>query len=185
MTWKDKLDLTLYRALCAALHLDPDSDAGRRGVVPAATFGSALNMTIDRHEDKCIYALTLIPALGPGELRWAEDSAMLRRSVIVKALMIFYGPHAMEHAERVARAFFPDTGPDCPRAILRRQRVVPLPKPSIPRCVTEPDGSLWRERADLEMTLVALMEETKPTQTAEHPPQLTPVVQTADMPQGG
>ena len=72
--------------------------------------------------------------------------------------IICYGPHALMNARKI-RAFLYVDGPGLPRSILRKAGLYPVPDPPEPILLHEPEGSLWRERADLTVSLRA--EETQ------------------------
>ena len=72
--------------------------------------------------------------------------------------VICYGPHALINARKI-RAFLYVDGPGFPRAILRKAGIRPVPDPPEPMLLHEPEGSLWRERADLTVSIRA--EETQ------------------------
>ena len=68
--------------------------------------------------------------------------------------VICYGPHALANARKI-RAFLFVDGPGFPRNILRQAGLYPVPDPPEPMLLHEPEGSLWRERADLTVSLRA------------------------------
>ena len=72
--------------------------------------------------------------------------------------VIAYGSHALLNARKI-RAFLFVDGPGFPRSILRKAGIRPVPDPPEPLLLHEPEGSLWRERADL--TIRLRMEETQ------------------------
>ena len=75
--------------------------------------------------------------------------------------VICYGPHALLNARKI-RAFLFVDGPGFPRAILRQAGIRPVPDPPEPLWLHEPEGSLWRERADLTIRLRMEEKETHP-----------------------
>ena len=68
--------------------------------------------------------------------------------------VICYGPHALSNARKI-RAFLYVDGTGFPRAILRNAGLYPVPDPPEPMLLHEPEGSLWRKRADLTISLWA------------------------------
>ena len=66
--------------------------------------------------------------------------------------VVCYGPHALENARKI-RAFLYLDGSGYPRSILRKAGIWPVPDPPEPRLLHEPEGSLWRQRADLTVSL--------------------------------
>ena len=75
---------------------------------------------------------------------------------------ICYGPHALSNARKI-RSFLNVDGPGFSRAILRNDGLYPVPDPPEPMLLHEPEGSLWRQRADLTVSLRAEEKETHPT----------------------
>ena len=75
--------------------------------------------------------------------------------------VICYGPNALENARKI-RAFLYLDGSGYPRSILRKAGIYPVPDPPEPQLLHEPEGSLWRERADLTVFLRAEEKETHP-----------------------
>ena len=73
--------------------------------------------------------------------------------------IVCYGPQALANA-RTIRAFLYADGPGMPRAILRKAGLYPVPPPPEPVLLHEPEGSLWRARADLAVSLRAAEKET-------------------------
>ena len=66
--------------------------------------------------------------------------------------VVCYGPHASENARKI-RAFLYLDGNGFPRSILRKAGLYPVPNPPEPMVLHEPEGSLWRLRADLTISL--------------------------------
>ena len=75
--------------------------------------------------------------------------------------MVCYGPNALENARKI-RAFLYLDGSGYPRSILRKAGIYPVPDPPEPQLLHEPEGSLWRQRADLTVSLRAEEKETHP-----------------------
>ena len=75
--------------------------------------------------------------------------------------IVCYGPHALSNARKI-RAFLYVDGPGFPRSILRKAGLYPVPDPPEPMLLHEPEGSLWRTRADLTVSLRAEEKETHP-----------------------
>ena len=75
--------------------------------------------------------------------------------------MVCYGPHALENARKI-RAFLFLDGAGFPRAVLRKAGLYPVPDPPEPMLLHEPEGSLWRQRADLTVSLRAEETQTHP-----------------------
>ena len=100
----------------------------------------------------------LISSNLPGTSSSPSGVSSYSRSVSVSSFLSYqlvivcYGPHAEYNAHQI-RTFFYLDGSGFPRAILRKAGIYPLPRPAQPLLIHEPEGSLWRNRADLMISL--------------------------------
>ncbi len=78
-----------------------------------------------------------------------------------KLQLVCYGPDALDNARRI-RVFLYLDGAGMPRAILRSAGLFPVPNPPEPLALHEPEGSLWRQRADLSISLRAEEKQSHP-----------------------
>ena len=69
-----------------------------------------------------------------------------------KLLIVCYGPACEEYARRIRHMFYLD-GRFFPRQILRNAGIYPVPDPPQPQLLHEEEGSLWRRRVDLTISL--------------------------------
>ena len=69
-----------------------------------------------------------------------------------RLIIVCYGPAAEEYAQRIRSMLFLD-GSGFPRRILREAGIFPVPDPPQPAILYEEEGSLWRKRADLTVSL--------------------------------
>ena len=67
-------------------------------------------------------------------------------------IIVCYGPAAEEYANRIRLMLYLD-GSGFPRRILRNAGIFPIPDPPPPSILYEEEGSLWRKRADLTISL--------------------------------
>ena len=67
-------------------------------------------------------------------------------------VIVCYGPACEEYARRIRHMFYLD-GRFFPRQILRDAGIYPVPDPPQPALLHEEEGSLWRKRADLTISL--------------------------------
>ena len=67
-------------------------------------------------------------------------------------IIVCYGPAAEEYAHRIRSMLYLD-GSGFPRRILRDAGIYPIPNPPQPSLLHEEEGSLWRKRADLTISL--------------------------------
>ena len=80
-------------------------------------------------------------------------------------LIVCYGPAAEEYALRIRHMLFLD-GAGFPRRILRDAGIFPVPDPLQPALLHEEEGSLWRKRADLTISLRVREEERSPSRNS-------------------
>ena len=87
-----------------------------------------------------------------------EPAGAGRNSVVVyttlkyQLVIVCYGPDAEEYALRIRSMLYLD-GTGFPRRILREAGIYPVPDPPQPAILYEEEGSLWRKRADLTISL--------------------------------
>ena len=67
-------------------------------------------------------------------------------------VIVCYGPDCEAYASRIRSMLFLD-GAGFPRQILRAAGIFPVPDPPQPSILYEEEGSLWRKRADLTVSL--------------------------------
>ena len=67
-------------------------------------------------------------------------------------IIVCYGPACEEYAHRIRHMLYLD-GAGFPRRILRDAGIFPVPDPPQPSLLYEEEGSLWRKRADLTVSL--------------------------------
>ena len=73
-------------------------------------------------------------------------------SLPFRLLLVCYGPHCETYAHKIRSFLFLD-GSGFPRSILRKSGIYPVPNPPQPELLFEPEGSLFRRRADLTISL--------------------------------
>ena len=76
-----------------------------------------------------------------------------------RLVIVCYGPAAEEYAHRIRSMLYLD-GSGFPRRILRDAGIYPIPDPPLPSILHEEEGSLWRKRADLTISLRVRDEQT-------------------------
>ena len=80
-------------------------------------------------------------------------------------IIVCYGPAAEEYAHRIRSMLFLD-GSGFSRRILRDAGIYPIPDPPLPSILHEEEGSLWRKRADLTISLRVRDEQTAPARNS-------------------
>ena len=76
----------------------------------------------------------------------------VHRYLAYQLLIVCYGPACEAYAHKI-RSFLYLDGAGLPRQILRKAGIYPVPDPPAPHLLYEPEGSLWRRRADLTIPL--------------------------------
>ena len=148
----------VFDALCACLGLD------RNGQEAAALIREAYaepenTPRLPRNRDVVYWTVLGDPS---AEVRPAESVSVRagtgRNTHVVyttlnyRLIIVCYGPSSETFARRIRSALFLD-GPGCPRRILRAAGIFPVPDPPQPVLLYEEEGSLWRRRADLTVSL--------------------------------
>ena len=157
----------IYSALCACFGLQ--SDSARASVLIREAYAEPENAPRPPRSTDVIYYF-LVPDAAAGEsppVSGAEEPAGGSHAVTVSRFsawmlqVVCYGPHALANARKI-RAFLFADGPGFPRSILRQAGLYLVPDPPEPMLLHEPEGSLWRARADLTVSLRAGEKETHP-----------------------
>ena len=162
------MNSVIYQALCACFGLAPTS-AQASTLIRESYQDPEPAPRPPRNTDVIYYSLA--PDAAAREAPPAYSEEVLLPAFHMPAVSCFsawilqvicYGPHALSNARKI-RAFLYVDGPGFPRAILRNAGLYPVPDPPEPMLLHEPEGSLWRQRADLTVSLRAEEKETHPT----------------------
>ncbi len=153
-------------ALCACFGLQPDSDQAlsfiRRSYeepevnpVPARSTDAVYwDVSPDYGADPASYN-TIATVTG-------SNKASVQRFLPYQLTVVCYGPCCEANARIIRSAIYFD-GNNQPRSILRKVSVYPVPDPPPVSRLFEPEGSLWRCRADVVIPLRVLDTFTAPT----------------------
>ena len=155
---------TIYQALCACFGLSPSS-ADASILIREAYQESENAPRLPRNTDVIYYSVSpdvsaqeAPPAYSTDHPADASHEAVVSSFSAWTMTVVCYGPHALSNARKI-RAFLFVDGAGFPREILRKAGIRPVPDPPEPMLLHEPEGSLWRERADLTVSIRA--EETQ------------------------
>ena len=147
---------TIFKALCACLGLSPSSDQALSLIRQAYT--EPENSPQPARTADVIY-WSLSPEQGSDPASYNESVASygsykptVHRYLPYQLLIVCYGPGCEAYAHKI-RSFLDLDGAGLPRQILRKSGIYPVPDPSAPMLLYEPEGSLWRKRADLTIPL--------------------------------
>ena len=157
----------IYKALCACFGLSPSSSEA--SLLIREAYQEPENAPRPpRSTDVIYYSAEPDPSAAEAPPVYANDSPASASHIPVvlsfsayRLQIVCYGPHALENARKIRALLYLD-GSGYPRAILRKAGLYPVPDPPEPMLLHEPEGSLWRERADLTVLLRAEEKETHP-----------------------
>ena len=81
-----------------------------------------------------------------------RNTVMVYTTLKYQLVIVCYGPASEEYALRIRSMLYLD-GSGFPRRILREAGIYPIPDPPQPSLLYEEEGTLWRKRADLTISL--------------------------------
>jgi len=153
-----EMNKAIYQALCACLGLSPDTAAASSLIWRA--YAEPENAPQPPRDRNVIYYSLLQENGDPLPQSWQLSSGSSPAAVPVAAhntlsyrlIIVCYGPDAEKHALRIRALLFLD-GAGKPRSILRAANIFPVPNPPQPELLWEQEGSLWRRRADLTVSI--------------------------------
>ena len=147
---------TIFKALCACLGLSPTSDQALSLIRQAYT--EPENSPQPARSADVIY-WSLSPEQGSDSATYNESvvsygshKPAVHRYLPYQLLIVCYGPGCEAYAHKI-RSFLYLDGAGLPRQILRKSGIYPVPDPPAPLLLYEPEGSLWRRRADVAISL--------------------------------
>ena len=175
-----EIEATIYNTLCSCLGLSPASEQALSLIRQAYTEPEN-NPQPARTADVIYWSLSPEEAEDPASYGVAEQwgaeqmgrfcsSAFAERAepspssaagshkptvhryLAYQLLIVCYGPGCEAYAHKI-RSFLYLDGAGLPRQILRKAGIYPVPDPPAPQLLYEPEGSLWRRRADLTIPL--------------------------------
>lgn len=147
----------VFDALCACLNLNPNSREAIALIHEA--YAEPENVPRPPRNRNVIY-WTLSQDYGSDPVSTAcnaEGSGRFHTPVVYTTLkyqliIVCYGPACEEYAQRIRSLLYLD-GSGFPRRILRDAGIYPVPDPPQSVVLHEEEGSLWRKRADLTISL--------------------------------
>ena len=157
-----EMHTAIYQALCACLGLAPSSEEAAGLIMEAYTEPENAPQPT-RTRDVIYYSLlrddpgndgyqvSVDHSSGSANIS-ASQSTSISSFLAYQLVIVCYGPHAESNAHQI-RSFLYLDGNGFPRAILRKAGIYPIPYPGQPMILHEPEGSLWRKRADLMISL--------------------------------
>ena len=148
----------VFDALCACLNLNKTSAEAVKLIHEA--YAEPENVPRPPKNRNVIYWTALQdPASDPVPITVnAESGGAGRHTPVVyttlkyQLIIVCYGPACEEYAHRIRQMLYLD-GSGFPRQILRAAGIYPVPGPAQHSVLYEEEGSLWRRRADLTISL--------------------------------
>ena len=147
----------IFDALCACLGLDKNSSEAVTLIHEA--YAEPENVPRPGRNRNVIYWTVLqepgseIPAAYMAEGGTAgRHTPVVYTTLKYQLIIVCYGPACEAYASRIRSMLFLD-GSGFPRRILRSAGIFPVPDPPQPAILHEEEGSLWRKRADLTVSL--------------------------------
>ena len=149
----------IFDALCACLGLDKTSSDAIALIHEA--YAEPENVPRPPRNRNVIYWTVLQdPASDPVSTAYNAESAsgtathtpVVYTTLKYQLIIVCYGPACEEYALRIRHMLYLD-GAGFPRRILRDAGIFPVPDPPQPSLLHEEEGSLWRKRADLTISL--------------------------------
>lgn len=159
MGWYEKVKDGIYEALCSAFGLDPDSAEAMARFVPAYV-EDTMTPQAPRNVNVCYFAIgnyqgeSIFDYIMINPMKWnGQAKTQIKKMVPTSVLCTFYGPDADDDAESFWSLFQWDNGGNSPRAILRKNNIVPIGKPARPISLYEVEGTYQRRRSDVRVDL--------------------------------
>ena len=166
------MNAAVYEALCACFGLSPESAAASALIQPA--YSEPENAPRPPRERNVVY-YWLEREDAPNDLAQmqVQEAGQVRilSFLAYRLQIVCYGSRAEEHAHRIRTMMYLD-GAGKPRGILRAAGIYPIPRPAQPAILREPEGSLWRRRADLTISLRVKDSLTATQATINNPPEI-------------
>ena len=161
----------IFDALCACLNLNRNS-AEAAALIREAYAEPENSPQPPRNRNVIYWTVLQDPASDPvsTEVRNENGSSGFHTPVVYTTLkyqliIVCYGPACEAYASRIRALLYVD-GSGFPRRILRDAGIFPVPDPPPVVLLHEEEGSLWRKRADLTVSLRVRQETAGPARGA-------------------
>ena len=149
---------TIFDALCACLSLNRNSAEAVKLIHEA--YAEPENIPRPPKNRNAIYWTALqdlysdpvSTVYNAGSAGSGSHMPVVYTTLKYQLIIVCYGPACEEYAHRIRQMLYLD-GSGFPRQILREAGIFPIPDPPQPSILHEEEGSLWRRRADLTISL--------------------------------
>lgn len=160
----------LYEALCMCFGYSPSSAQARKTFLRAFQSDATVPQP-PRNSNVCYFDLA--PGKGPDPKytsvrRKTDGHDEYNRTAPVSLRLAIYGNEAEDYAWTIRTMLFSDAV----KAKLRQNGIVPIPEPEEPVSLPEIEGTQWRKRCDLTISLRILQSFTVAGSSVLVPPQL-------------
>ena len=150
------MNTTIHNALAACLGLSPSS-AQALSLIRQAYTEPENSPQPARSADVIYWSMSPEPGADPASYNETAAASgshkpTVHRYLSYQLLVVCYGPGCEANAQKI-RSFLYLDGAGLPRQILRKAGIYPVPDPLSPQLLYEPEGSLWRRRADVVISL--------------------------------
>ena len=153
------LRTAIFDCLCSCLNLN-NSSAAAIALIHEAYAEPENTPQPPRNRNVIYWYLKQDTEADPVSIEYKSDSSLssgnhipvIYTTLKYQLIIICYGPAAEEYANRIRAVLYLD-GFGFPRQILRKAGAYPIPDPPQPIIFYEEEGSLWRRRADLTISL--------------------------------
>ena len=134
---------------------DPVSTEYNAGETPrAASGGNSVGGEVNRSERAPLRGVATTEVAGAG-----THIPIICTTLKYQLVIVCYGPTCEEYASRIRSMLYLD-GAGFPRKILRDAGIYPVPDPPQSSLLHEEEGSFWRKRADLTVSLRVVDEQS-------------------------
>ena len=182
MAWFQTVSLAVAKMLCACFNLDPASQEAADRFIPAY-LEDTTNTQAPRNKNLVYYALSEMQGTDYDYIfqttyvEKGESKTAVGKTVPITCLLTFYGSNADDDAELFWSMFQWDSGAGSPRAILRKEKIVPIGTPERPLSIFEVEGTFHRRRCDVRLNLAYLDADVRPVSAVAEPPEIGYVTQ--------
>ena len=160
----------IYEVLCMCFGYSPSSAQASKTFIRAYQPSDTVPRP-PRTANVCYFDLVPEKAPDPKYTSVSRKSTArdeYTRTVPLSLKLLFYGPDAEDYAWTVRTVLFTDAV----KSRLRQNGIVPIPSPEEPVSLPEIEGTMWRKRCDLTISLRVLQTFTVEGTAITVPPEL-------------
>lgn len=166
----DSLYPVIFEALCACFGYSPSSEQARKTFLRAYQPSGTVPQP-PRGMNVCYFDLVPEKAPDPKYTRVSRRNPLrdeYTRTVPVSLKICVYGPNPEDYVWMIRTMFFKEHV----KRMLRQNRTVAIPEPEEPVSLPEIEGTQWRKRCDLTISLRVLQSYTAEASSVLVPPEI-------------